>query len=175
MNFKFENLDLETRKLMIAEINSDIQGQKLYFSKRFNENGHTLYAELLLNAAEFGDEKSLGNSLKENDCFAEKEARNGKNGITLAKVPDNANTVLAESEFNRFYIRAIAQRAIDSGLKLIVYRARYSDSPRSGSEEKIDLEISAEELLLDLRNNIGIDTVLGLPPGPNSGLSVKLI
>jgi hypothetical protein len=35
--------------------------------------------------------------------------------------------------------------------------------------------IECDKLLNDLRENIGMDTILGLPPGPNSGLSVELI
>ncbi|KFF01106.1 hypothetical protein IX39_10950 [Chryseobacterium formosense] len=174
MNFTFENLDEETRALMISEINYDIDNQKLYLSKRFNDNGNKLYTKLLLDAAEFGNENTLAISLKDNNCFADKEVRNGKNGIISAKIPDTANITLADSEFNRFYIRALAQRAIASGQKLIVYRARHSDKPRLDSEDKIGSEILPEDLLKDLRENIGIDTILGLPAGPNSGLSVRL-
>jgi hypothetical protein len=40
---------------------------------------------------------------------------------------------------------------------------------------KINTKISAKLLLDDLRNSSqGVDTALGLPPGPNSGLSAKL-
>lgn len=174
MKFNFENLDSDTRELMTKEINSDISNKVLYSSKRFNDNGIKLYPQLLLEAVNTGDEESLAIALKQNNCFAEKEPRNGKNGITYAKVPDTANQTLAESEFNRFYIRGLALKAIASGQILIVYRARYSENPRAASEELIGIEVSAEKLLDDLRNNIGVDTSLGLPPGPNSGLSVKL-
>jgi hypothetical protein len=58
---------------------------------------------------------------------------------------------------------------------LKVYRARYSENPRYESEQKIGSFVDAEKLLADLRNNIGIDTHLGVPGGPNSGLSVELV
>ena len=174
MKFYFENLDNETRELMISEINSDISKGQLYFSKRFNENGYRLYPKLLLDAVESGNEESLAIALKQNNCFADKEERKGKNGITYAKIPETANQTLAESEFNRFYIRGLALRAIASGQALTICRARHSDNPRIESEMMIGRQVSADELLNDLRNNIGVDTVFGLPPGPNSGLSVKL-
>lgn len=174
MKFNFENLDKETRELMISEINLDISKGQLYFSKRFNENGHKIYPELLLEAVSSGDEESLAISLKKNNCFAEKEAKKGKNGITFAKIPETANQTLAESEFNRFYIRGIALRAMSSGQSISVYRAKHSENPRVDSEKMIGKQVSAEELLNDLRNSIGVDTALGLPPGPNSGLSIKL-
>ena len=102
MKFNFENLDEETRELMASEIKTDIDNERLYFSKRFNENGLRMYAELLLDAVSRGDEETLATSLKSNNCFEVKEARNGKNGITYVKVPETANQTLADSEFNRF-------------------------------------------------------------------------
>nr|WP_315396865.1 hypothetical protein [uncultured Sphingobacterium sp.] len=174
MKFEFENLDSETRQLMISEINSDISSEKLYFSKRFNENGQKVYSKLLLEAVVSGNEESLARALKENNCFAEKEARNGKNGISFAKIPETANQTLAESEFNRFYIRGLALRAIENGHTLTIYRARHSDNPRAESQMMIGKQVSPAEILNDLRNNIGVDLALGLPAGPNSGLSIKL-
>lgn len=174
MKFSFENLDQQTRELMTSEIQSDIDNERLYLSKRFNENGHRLYAELLFDTVSNGDEETLANSLKVNNCFVDKEPRNGKNGITYAKVPETANQTLADSEFNRFYMRGLALKAISSGQTLTIYRARHSDNPRAESEVMIGKQIDAQKLLTDLRDNIGTDTALGLPPGPNSGLSVKL-
>lgn len=163
MKFKFENLDNKTRELMILEINLDINKGELYLSKRFNENGNKLYAQLLLLAASSGDEESLAISLKQNNCFAEKEARNSKNGISYVKIPETANRTLAESEFNRFYIRGLALKALASGQTLTIYRARYSENPRIESEMIIGKQISADKLLIDLRTSIGVDTALGLP------------
>jgi len=174
MKFNFENLNEITRELMISEINSDNEKERLYFSKRFNENGHKIYLSMLLDAVISGDEETLAISLKTNNCFAEKEARSGKNGITYVKIPETANRTLAENEFNRFYIRSLALQAITSGQTLTIYRARHSDNPRHESQIMIGVKILPDKLLTDLRNNIGVDTALGLPAGPNSGLSVKL-
>ena len=71
-------------------------------------------------------------------------------------------------------MRGIALRAISTGQTLTIYRARHSENPRSESEAMIGKEIDAYKLLSDLHDNIGTDTALGLPPGPNSGLSIKL-
>jgi hypothetical protein len=103
----------------------------------------------------------------------QKRTRNG--GTTLAKVPITAPDTLAEGEFNRFYIRGLCRRAIEEQIpNLVIYRAKEVSNPRPESEEKIGKSISAQTLLTDLRTHLGIDTVLGLPAGPNSGLSVKL-
>jgi hypothetical protein len=90
-------------------------------------------------------------------------------------VPATAPETLAEGEFNRFYIRGLCVRALAEGItELVIYRAKQVENPRSESTAKIGLKISAQALLTDLRANPGVDTALGLPPGPNSGLSVKL-
>lgn len=175
MKFNFENLDEQTRQLMSDESKADIAKEQLYMSKRFNENGLQLYPQLLQQAVANGDEQTLASALKANNCFFDKEQRKTKTGITYAKVPENAHQVFSESEFNRFYIRALCVRAIESGQQLQIYRARHSDNPRPESEMMIGRKIDPGKLLVDLRTNIGVDTAFGLPPGPNSGMSIKLI
>ncbi|NYS43031.1 hypothetical protein F2S88_30545, partial [Pseudomonas syringae pv. actinidiae] len=96
-------------------------------------------------------------------------------GFTQAKVPVNAHEMLAEGEFNRFYIRGVCIEAISRGDdNVIVYRAKEVGNPRPESAAKIGKRVPPRQLLEDLRNSIGTDTALGLPQGPNSGLSVKL-
>jgi hypothetical protein len=83
--------------------------------------------------------------------------------------------MLAEGEFNRFYIRALCMSAMEDGVtELVVYRAKAVQSARSESERKIGQAVSPGALLNDLRARPGVDTALGLPAGPNSGLSVRL-
>jgi hypothetical protein len=103
------------------------------------------------------------------------EPRNTKNGVTWAKVPVTAPETLAEGEFNRFYARGLCRRAIDEGKpKVQVYRAKQVVNARSESEALLGQSLPADKLLEDLRASVGTDTALGLPPGPNSGLSIRL-
>lgn len=62
----------------------------------------------------------------------------------------------------------------DSNFEIVVYRAKEVSDPRPSSKAKIGERFDPQQLIDDLRNNIGVDTSLGLPPGPNSGLSVQL-
>lgn len=62
----------------------------------------------------------------------------------------------------------------DEGKVLIVYRAKNVTNSRPESQMKIGQTFNPHQLLKDLRENIGTDTALGLPAGPNSGLSVQL-
>jgi len=87
----------------------------------------------------------------------------------------NAHTMLAEGQFNTFYIRGLCVRAKADGIsEVVVYRAKDVQNPRPESVQKIGQRVSVDALLADLRQNKGIDSALGLPPGPNSGLSVHL-
>ena len=174
MEFNFENLDEQTRLAMISEVKTDIDKKAIYYSKRFTKYGRIKYLALLLDAVKSGNEQTLAKSIKFNYCFVETEKREGKNGIIQANIPKNANQIFAESEFNRFYIRALAKIAISTNQGLIVYRAKQSKTPRPESELLIGKNIDPVNVLYDLRNNIGVDTALGLPAGPNSGLSVRL-
>lgn len=175
MSFVFENLNAKTREYMMNELEYDIQRDRVYLSKRFNETGEGMYCDLFRQAIATGDSQSLANALTINNCFRSTEERKNKNGVIQAKIPSNAPLVLAENEFNRFYMRALAIQAIETNSELEIYRARFSENPRTESELLIGKIIDPKKLLEDLRENIGIDTLLGLPPGPNSGLSTRLI
>ena len=94
----------------------------------------------------------------------------------MVKVPYDANETLADGEFNRFYITALCLKALENkNIKLVVYRAKSVSRPRPESQAKIGQVVNPQSLLNDLRSTVGIDTSLGLPSGPNSGLSIMII
>ena len=176
MPLKLENLDAQTRNHMTAEIKADIATTKLYLSNRLSGRERADYPQLLQQAAEGRDDSWLAKKVRSNGRLNEmEERRKPKGGTTMARVPITAPETLAEGEFNRFYIRGLCLRVLAAGTtELIVYRAKEVENPRPESVAKIGHRISAQALLNDLRANPGVDTALGLPPGPNSGLSVKL-
>lgn len=164
------DLDEKTRSYMLAECERDIGDGSLYLGKDLSEQGREKYPEFLREAIESGDDSQLQDRLSEPGMFNEMGLRLGK----PVKVPVNAPQRLAEGEFNRFYIRGLCLRALEEGKDtVVVYRARPSSSPRQASVELVDSALDAEALLKDLREG-GVDTALGLPPGPNSGLSARL-
>jgi hypothetical protein len=175
MAFQFDNLDNETRRLMSDEIKNDINNMQLYYSKRFNEVGNSNYAAILQQSVMSGDEVTLIAALNIDRDFKTHEEQNRGGKITLVRVPKTAHITLAEDQFNRFYMRALALRAIENGHKLQVYRARHSDNPRTESRLMEGRYVDPHQLLADLRKNNFADIALGLPPGPNSGLTVRLI
>ena len=176
MSLKLENLDTQTRSHMTAEIKADIATTRLYLSNRLSTRGRTDYPQLLRQSAEGRDKSWLANELRGNGRLNEmEERRKPKGGTTMARVPVTAPDTLAEGEFNEFYLRGLCVRALAAGTPdLIIYRAKEVENPRPESVAKIGQRISAQALLDDLRANPGVDTALGLPPGPNSGLSAKI-
>ena len=176
MGLNYTNLDERTRKLMLVEIERDIAANTLFLSDNLNPRGRTDYPNLIRNASIHGSDMTLAADIGSRLNTHEKPRRlkSGK----LSKHPvmrSNAHEMLAEGEFNRFYIRAICLRAIADGIsEVVVYRAKSVQHARSESERKIGQPVPVEPLLRDLREHPGVDTALGLPPGPNSGLSVQL-
>lgn len=171
------NLDDVTRRHMRAEIELDIDGDGLYQSPRLSPRGVDDYPALLLEAAKHGTPDSFAEVLTHGGRLKTHETATRKDGTTYSKkVPRNAHETLAEGEFNRFYIRGVCLRALEAGEQYVrIYRAKQVANPRAESEAKIGTLIDANALLRDLRASPGVEPALGLPPGPNSGLSVQLV
>ncbi len=169
------SLDSTIRQLMIDEIVADTNRNSLYISPRLSQSGIQDYPNLLKDAVQSHDDIWLASQLAISGRLNPTETRKTKSGITTAKVPYNANEMLAEGEFNRYYLRGLCLAAIQNNKPtLTIYRAKDVTHPRPESEAKIGTTINPQTLLDDLRKNIGVDTALGLPAGPNSGLSAKL-
>lgn len=176
MPLALANLDEQTRRLMLDEIEQDLASGTLFISNRLSSVGQAHYPEILKEAVSKYDDAWLANQLRQHGRLNTTETRRTPSGgMTTAKVPVNAHEMLAEGEFNRFYARGLCRRAIEAGIPdLEIYRAKAVSSPRSESQARIGSRIDPQALLDDLRTHPGVDTALKLPAGPNSGLSVKL-
>jgi hypothetical protein len=167
--FNFSNLTDDVRQLMLDEVEFDNERDKVYISGRLNEEGRKAYFNFLIKAIENGNELTLQVDLENGDYFNETELRKDK----TVKVPSNAAQLLAQSEFNRFYIRAVCLKAIEKKFEFVeIYRGRESSWKRPESELKIGTKVGAKLLLEDLRATIGTDPEI--LPEINSGLSVKV-
>jgi len=176
MGLHYDDLDDRTRTLMLAEIERDVAGGTLFLSENLSPQGRTDYPVLIRAAARSGSDVTLAAAILSRLNPYEKPRRLKSGAFSKPPVMrSNAHEMLAEGEFNRFYIRALCLRAIEDGIpEVIVYRAKAVDNPRPESERKLGQGVPVEPLLHDLRTHPGVDTALGLPPGPNSGLSVRL-
>ncbi len=140
MSLYFVNLDDRTRELMLEEVEYDNAHNQLHISPVLSGQGQRDYVNLLREAIQSGNDETLAEHLKQHRRINKTQSRkNPKGGFSIASVPANAAEVLAESEFNRFYIRALARRAIEEGIAdLVVYRAKPVQNPRPQSEALIE-------------------------------------
>ena len=176
MGLRLESINDDVRRFMLQEVEHDVQNDKLYRSKHFNETGNSTYLELIRQTVQHYDDDWLADRIRRGDCMNRTtRKRRPSGGYSEAKVAWNAPDTFAEGEFNRLYARGLCLHAIEIGVpSLLVYRAKAVAVPRADSQMLIGKLIEANALLQDLRTHIGVDTALGLPGGPNSGLSVRL-
>lgn len=171
-----EHLDQRTRQLMLAEIRDDVAVGRLYVGTQLATAGADAWPGLLLEAAEHHDVRWLTAALSRTHFWVPRVPYRKRDGtLAYRDCPSDAPDKLAEGEFNRFYIRALARRALEDGLALEVVRVKAVAVPRTSSELKIGTRVDPASLLRDLRENPGVDTALGIPAGPNSGLGVRLV
>lgn len=175
MGLQYKHLDDRTRALMLEEIDSDIAEAKIYLSNYLTVSGRAEFASLLKDAARLGTDDTLGSELQRGSRISATTARRTPSGgTTTAKVPHTAHITMSEGEFNRYYVRAICRRVIEDGRDEVrIYRGKSVSQPRPQSELLIGTVANATAVLADLRNSVGVETALGVPPGPNSGLTVE--
>lgn len=175
MSLRYDSLDPDVRVQMLEEVRMDIKRDDLYLGRYLNAEGRKRWPEILMTACEGGTDEQIARTLRDKRLLLEfTEKAKPKGGTTIAKVPHTAPDMLAEGEFNRFYIRGLCLDVLaKGGSELEVYRGKQVSDPRPESEARIGAKVGAQKLLDDLRSNVGVDTALGVPAGPNSGLTVR--
>ena len=177
MPLNYLHLDDRTRRLMLDEIERDIASDTLYISENLSEQGRRGYPDLLRTAARDGNDGTFGVALR--SCLNSHEKPRRLRSGELSKPPvmrSNAHEMLAEGEFNRFYMRALCRRAIEDGIEIVVvYRAKEVRNARSDSQKKLGMQLAPDALLEDLRSHVALGSVPGLPSGPNSGLCIRFL
>lgn len=168
MSMNLVDLD-RVRSYMLDEIRAEAESDSRYVSPRLKDGAYGDYVGLMERAVQNHDAEWLAEQIRTHGLLREYEMRAGRQ----SRVPRDAHVVLAEGEFNKFYMRGVCLAAIELGIQVTVYRARPSSNPRPESEAIIGRTFDPIALLTDLRRLPG-DRALGLPPGPRSGLSIRL-
>jgi hypothetical protein len=170
----YENLDGSTRQYMLSE---SYRGGH-YISPRLTDAGQTSWQTLLENAILDHVDDWLAQELLRRNFIRSQESYTRDGQTRWRNVnQEHAAQQLAEGEFNRYYIRGLCLRACAEGKDvLVVYRGKAVRQPRPESEAKIGTRMPISTLLTYLRTNdfVTIETVIGVPGGPNSGLTCKL-
>lgn len=170
MGLQYDNLDEVTRAHMTAERERDLADGSLYISVRLSPEGVEDWPELLRAALAEGTDEGLSAEIAAPGRLNANDFRQGK----PIKMNKDAHVTLGEGEFNRFYIRGVCLRAIGEGRQVVACRARFSSEPRRTSLAVDGKEFDPALLLEDLRAHPGTEPQLGFP-GPNSGMTVRLV
>lgn len=170
--FKFPSINQDVRACMLKEFERDLDLGNLYISSRLSVDGVRLYPDLLREAILIGDTETLSSDLMRNRCFKSYEWRRRKQ----VRVPVNASETLAEGELNRFYIRGLCTYAIDNNIEYLeVCRGKNVRQSRQRSLSLIGQMVPPYGVRADLRIRPGVETALGIPGGPNSGITLRIV
>ena len=170
--YYFPNLDDITRLIMITELERDLKNGLFYIPKSIKPDFVCAYKRILKANFEKGNVDSLRRDLI--PSFFKTRDKDGK------RIPSNIRDMVAFSEFNRYYARAVLVRAIDENKSVTIYRARKSVNERAESKQSIHKSYftkgSLKHMLAVLRDyNVlfSVKVDIGFMQ-PNSGLSLKL-
>jgi hypothetical protein len=175
MPLKYDDLDPATRRHAFAELDADIASGTFHPSDRLRPTAIVEYQRLLRDAIRYYDDLWLEQHV--DDLLVDFEPRQTRSGgQTTAKVPEMAPRMLAEGDFNRYYMRGVALRALEEDRQVVeVYRARLSLEPRAESAELEGHRLRAREVLDYLRGQRVEDPTVARLARPNSGLSIRLV
>jgi hypothetical protein len=175
MPLQYENLDPTTRRFALAELDNDLSSGAFHVSERLRPEAVAEYQRLLRDAIRYYEDRWLEDNAS--DLLIESESRRTRSGgTTTARLPQMAARLLAEGDFNRYYMRGVALRAIEEGRQVVeVYRARLSLEPRPESAGVEGTRIPATEVLDHLRGPLSPNTAVAPLGRTNSGLSVRLV
>ena len=176
MALNLVSLDAGVREAMIGEYERDHAAGTIFLSPRLTPTGQKDYPGLLREALTSGDDDSLASVIKDGRRLKVTEGYTNRQRLAdTRQVPPTAADQIAEGDFNSYYIRGLCVRAIKLGITQVeVYRAKAVHEPRPESEALIGKLVAPKELLDDLRAHTGDQQpTLGVPGGPNSGISVR--
>ncbi|MGE5417764.1 MAG: hypothetical protein ACM3UZ_13585 [Acidobacteriota bacterium] len=176
MALELDNLDTKTRRLMMEELQMDIENRDVYISARLNQKGASMFTDLLKKSIDMGSANTFALDLKLNGCFNTTEPRSSRTGgITKSRVPENAHEILAEREYNRYYARAVCRRADAVSAFVEIYKARQLEGLPPEVDSMVGKQLDPTHLLEALRKNKGFEPSIGLPSALFSGLSIRMV
>ena len=152
LGIQYENLDEKTRAYMLEE--SRLGGH--YQSPRLTEAALAQWVPLLEEAIKAHNDNWLCAELLRRGSFKHQETYTTKSGaVAVRRInAEHSAQMLAEGEFNRYYLRGLCRRAADQNIPdLIVYRGKEVANPRPESVAKIGTKVGILGLLNTLRRN----------------------
>lgn len=153
------------RGLMLNELDLDVESDSVYFSKRLTDTGLAQWPELLRSALASGTPETLEADVGFNGVLKAHEPMGGGRPGSR-RVPVTAAETLAQGEFNRYYMRALCVRVLDSDAEGVQWcRARHSGQVRPESAALDGQPADPAALLDELRHDVNVSS------GPGSGMT----
>src|SRR5207253_8262583 len=139
--------DPTSRRYALAELDHALANGAFHTSERLRPDAVGEYQRLLNEALRYYDDRWLEE--RASVLLVESESRRTRSGgTTTARIPQMAARLLAEGDFNRYYMRGVARHAIDESRPILeVYRARLSIEPRPESAQMEGSRVAATEVL----------------------------
>jgi hypothetical protein len=183
---EYTNLDETTRRYMLMELEEDVREGRVILSRLLTNRGQGEFIDLLGEAMRHHDPYWLGSELRSGGRMhiALEDADVQK--LAPEELPVYEPDVLAEGEFNRYYVRGMCRRALDEGIEELrivkltkgpyasfVYKS--GDLPQDEREREVDVadKVDPQWLLEKLRQDPEGEMDLGIPGEPGSGLTVE--
>jgi len=171
--YYFPDLDETTRLLMLEELELDINNGLFYEPVTMQKSIIPVYKRVLKSTFSKGNVETLRTGFTMS-MFKPKDKKG-------RKITPSIKEMVAFSDFNRYYIRALLVRAISEGKSLAVYRAKQTVNERMESKLSIGKIYSGKtqlQQLLTITRDYRVLFNLNPPLEilkPNSGLSLKLL
>lgn len=178
MGLNYTQLNESTRRFMLNEF--DRGGH--FISPRLNEGGRARWLGLLKDALQYHTDVWLERELIRRNCFLAAEiVKSAMGGKTISRAinKEQCAKLLAEGEYNRYYIRAMCMAAKAREYShLIVQQGKLIPGAAPELYKSVGSAVEIEPLLNHLREHsfAKIDIALGAPQGLTSPafLTVRL-
>lgn len=166
MGLNYMQLNETVRRFMMQEY---AQGGH-YISPRLNEGGRARWIGLLKDALQYHTDVWLERELIRRNSFVATEYLKSTMGKTVTRAVNSEQIakILAEGEFNRFYLRALCVAAQTRGVThLLVTQGRVIPNAPLAAGKSVGSAVEVNALLNTLRNNgyRQVDIALGAPEG----------
>jgi len=118
MSMNYAELDEKTRSIMLSEFESEKAGGTPYRSKALSARGRQAFSQLMRDAIKQGTEVTLANALNDAALWEPMETY-VRDGVSRERKRNirQASERLALTEFSTWYVRGLARRLLDEGVK----------------------------------------------------------
>ncbi len=175
MALQLVDLNVATRAAMLAELEEDIGAGKVVLSPHLKDGAGSEFISLLVSALRDFHDVWLASALRTKGLVRTHETIPTQHGPKRITLPPDTPELLAEGEYNRYYLRGLCRRAIEESFPTLwIYRANGEARRRPECDRLVGTPIDPCVLLEALQGGASTDEALGLPAERHSGLSARI-